>query len=209
MITVPLRINVRRGSVLLEEDSMVFETDQITKIRRKARTKTKFGWLGSKTGVKIDLTKTQMNDVLAVKNAVVYYLTGGSGDPAAMVANRDVGFGIHANIRMIERLEALTQEEKEDILINTPNEDLYLFVSPATMLDVAESFIKSNEVESKAEWKAFPYLTYTFRGKYKDKTISMAVTFENGVFFVTLIDIINHNYLVGETETGRNLKDNF
>lgn len=197
-------IRLRTGTIIpLLEDTITLHPWQVREIAKYARTRTREQWHGAKQGIPIELTRSQREELILAKDAVINYLTP-SRDPKELIRNPQFGFEPHAYARILERIERLTEDQLAEI--GFPK--YHLAAHPETLEKLAETLINSSEVEKTAHWKAFPYLTFTFSGSYDDRVIKLVLSFENGIVLVTVVVDLETGYFIREKQNATELLKN-
>lgn len=194
IVQPPVPIRVRDKTLYIEEDNIVLYSHQMQDIRKQARRRSEREWLCSDSGVKVTLTSTQQQQILHVKDQIFNFLSP-SKDPKEVLRKKgSIGFTVHASERILERVERLSVKEVEEI----NKEEVYSIIDPHTLEKIVESLIKTDSVYSKAEWKGYPYLNYTFLCQLGDRTLDVVVNFGVNILIITISVKKDSGYLVRE-----------
>lgn len=201
IVSIPIPIRVKHGHAMIEEDSIQLHQNQVDKIKREARKKTKEEWIKSRSGVKINLTGDQQKAILGVKDQILEYLSSSKNPKEILQRQRGFGFAKHAFERILERVERLTPEDIE--ALGTINYNAT--VHPETLEKIVSSLVESQIVHSEAEWKGYPYLNFKFLCSYDGRELEILVNFATGILIITLIVKKETGYFVREIYSFENV----
>jgi hypothetical protein len=106
----PILINLKDKNINLEEDNIDLYFHQVRDIKNAAKRKTEMEWLRSSGGVKINLTPTQQQQILNVKDQLFTFLSPNKDPKEVLSKHGAVAFTSHASDRILERVERLSKE---------------------------------------------------------------------------------------------------
>lgn len=164
-------ISLKDKKITLEESIIVLSEKQIEKILNESSLKTSKEWEKVKRGVKIPLTKDQINEIIAAKDEIVAGLT-----PRELIDSDLVDMLPHAMKRAIERLEGMEAKKPYELAMKRE-----------TYEKIAQVLIESSALEDKAEWKGGSYLRYNFKGKVDENELVVSISFEETMLVITVI----------------------
>jgi len=165
--------------------------EQLEKLKEKSKEKTADQWRKAKTGVRIKMSEKQKSQVLDFKNQFVKHLTP-SHSADELLKSGKIGFAEHAFDRVDQRFLEYHREstEKANALKRklgfSITDAYYESSSPQTITEILEIFIKSDHIDDFFVWKAYPYLSYKFKGSFRKDVIGIVITFSKETTIITL-----------------------
>ena len=187
----PILINLKDKNITLEEDNIDLHFHQVRDIKNAAKRKTEMEWLRSSGGVKINLTPTQQQQILNVKDQLFTFLSPNKDPKEVLSKHGAVAFTSHASDRILERVERLSKEELEA-------DKTLRIIDPNTLENIIEALINAKNVFYKAEWKGSPYLNYTFLCDIEGRKLDVVVNFETNILIITVVVTKETGYRIGE-----------
>lgn len=186
-VTIPLK----NGSVELIQNIITLSEKQIDEIFKEAPSKDQNEWLSPKTkALRIKMTQDQIQKVIDWKNALVEYL---SPDRSAedLQKSGKIGFSGHAFDRIDERLledtESVLAKEIKEKLGFAERKDVFVEASsPEMQLEILDVLIHSEKLDPYFEWKAYPHLTFKFKGAFRGGIIGIAIALSKKSLIVTI-----------------------
>jgi hypothetical protein len=200
IVSVPIAIPVKRGTVDLLENSISIHQFQIDEILRHSRKKTSLEWIKTKRGIKIPLTSIQQKEVVQIKDQLIHYMSPSKNPKELLLRRRGFGFAKHAFHRILERIERLSEEEIQSL----GTTDYNFAINPNTLEIIVKSLIDSNKSTSFAEWKGHPYLNFNFVCEIEDRELEITVNFQLGILIVTMIVSKETGYFIREVYSFEN-----
>lgn len=164
---------------------------QLNAIKKQSVKKTTKQWFANKTGIRVLMTEDQKDSVLYFKNQFVGALAPGRTAKELLESGK-IGFADHAFDRVDERfLEYYREsEEKSNELkrkLGFPIEKVYYDSSSLeTITEILQIFINSDSIDKYFVWKPYPYLSYKFKGRFRNDVIGIVITFSQETTIITL-----------------------
>ena|GEM_PF-3712989 len=204
-----IEIPVKGKSVEIIENIITLNKDQIDKIKQQSPSKTEKEWLSPNTkAIRVKMTEQQIQKVINWKNTLVEYITPDLS-AEALLKSRKIGFTEHATDRIDERL---LEYQKENSVATAIKESLgfldtdKIYVeasSPEVQMEILNVFIHSNELDNYFEWKAYPHLTFKFKGTFRKDIIGIAVVLSKKSLIVTITIEESHGFNTGIYLSGK------
>lgn len=191
-IIIPTK-STTNGSNGVEFPEQIIELlpKQLQQLSKASIKKTTDEWLSAKRGIKIRMTEEQKASVLDFKNAFVEALAP-SRSAEDLLKSGKIGFFDHAFDRIDERFLEYYRESEEKA--NKLKEKLGFEItevyhdaaSTKTTKEILEIFIESDNLDDFFVWKAHPYLSYKFKGGFRNDVIGIVVTFSERTMIITI-----------------------
>lgn len=184
-------ISTKDGEVEFPQQVIDLIPKQLEKLNQRANEKTSNEWLDSSRGIRIKMTEEQKKQVLKFKDDFINRLVP-SRSAKDLLDTKRIGFSEHAFERIDERFLEYYRDWNEQARgvkekLGFEVEDIiYEAASIETMTEILEIFIKSDDIDDFFVWKAYPYLSYKFKGYFRSGEIGIVIMFSKDTTIITI-----------------------